>query len=208
MSTGCKKAERAKRCIAAALAIIFSFMLSGCNSPTGHQVISFFFDGVPSPKSDDSRTSAKDEKPREDGADPQERKLVEMVQHPPFAERLCDNCHKVPEKKSGVPVGFSLLEEREQLCQMCHDDMSPESLAETYDWVHGPVQYGACIKCHHPHESPNPFMLRNNPIRKLCLGCHDGERLLKGEIHSEIGNMDCSECHEPHGSQERFLMKM
>jgi predicted CXXCH cytochrome family protein len=184
-------------------------MLNGCNSATGHQVSSFFFDGVPPPESvEATRTSAGDEESGQVGTNGKAGEPVEMVQHPPFAERLCDNCHQVPKKEIGVPVGFSLLEEREQLCQMCHDEMSPKSLAETYNWVHGPVQYGACIKCHHPHESPNPYMLRDNPIGKLCLRCHDGKRLLQGDIHSEIGEMDCSECHEPHGSQERFLMKM
>ncbi len=105
-------------------------------------------------------------------------------------------------------MGFGLLAEREELCQMCHDDMSPENLAETYTYVHGPVQYGACIKCHHPHESPNPFMLRASPVRKLCFRCHDENRMLGGDIHGEMGEMDCTECHDPHGGPERFYLKM
>jgi predicted CXXCH cytochrome family protein len=160
------------------------------------------------PESEQSSTSA--EKAETQGADAADnvKKLIKMVQHPPFAERMCDNCHRLPEKTGGAPMGFALLREREELCQMCHDEMSRESLAETYTWVHGPVQYGACVKCHQPHESPNPYMLRANPVRKLCFRCHDESRVLQGDIHGEIGEMDCTECHDPHGGPERYYLKM
>lgn len=178
-------------------------MCQGCNPATRHRALTFVFDGVPpleSPEQGESIEASDDAVPIKPAAP------VEMVQHPPYAEKMCDSCHVVRDTSIGVPMGFSLLEKRDKLCQMCHDDKSPESLAETYAWVHGPVQYGECLTCHHPHESANPFMLNEKPVSQLCFRCHDRERLLHTEMHSEIGETDCTECHNPHGSQVRYLL--
>jgi len=184
-------------------AIFFCTMGPGCNPVSRHRALTFFFDGVTpleSPEQEESVETSDVAVPIKPAAP------VEMVQHPPYADKMCDSCHKISNTSTGVPMGFSLLEKRDKLCQMCHDDKSPESLAETYAWVHGPVQYGECLTCHHPHESANPYMLNEKPVSQLCFRCHDRERLLHTEMHSEIGETDCTECHNPHGSQARYLL--
>lgn len=187
----------------------------GCDPVHRHNVLAFFFDGVPPLETADSETTEEGAVMEGDVTRGQEEAAsvpapvpqVSMVQHPPYAEKMCDGCHLNAGGGGRVFVGgFALLEEKTRLCGMCHDNMSQEELAGTYKWLHGPVQYGACVECHHPHQSPRPFMLKSETIQELCFKCHDEKRLLITEIHGEIGEMDCTDCHNPHGSQERYLL--
>jgi predicted CXXCH cytochrome family protein len=200
--------------------IFCSLWMQGCDPAKKHQVLSFFFDGVPplegEPSAGDGETDGS-------GADvpavtePEagdageiavpEPVRIQTVKHPPYEMKMCDNCHDMQGADTGTPRGFSLVEERNKLCWMCHDDMSPESLTEQYRWIHGPVQLGACLECHDPHESPNPYMLRRKEVRQLCFRCHDDDRLLQTEMHAEIDEAECTECHDPHGSDDRYLLR-
>ncbi len=104
-------------------------------------------------------------------------------------------------------MGFMFVEEKLKLCAMCHFEMSQEELGNNFKWVHAPVQYGACLECHHPHETDNPLMLKRWPIQKLCFKCHNAQRLLKTKAHSDIGPMDCTVCHDPHASPYRYMLR-
>ncbi len=203
--------------------LLAGISLQGCDPVGRHKVLTFFFDGVPplettgSEAMDETASIAGEESipDQEQPVEPEDGDAspalpvpsVSMVQHPPYAEKMCDGCHLRGAGGGNVfGGGFALIEEKTRLCGMCHDNMSQDELANTYTWLHAPVQYGACVECHHPHQSKHPFMLKGESIQKLCLNCHDGERLLNTEMHGEIGEMDCTECHNPHGSQERYLL--
>jgi len=194
--------------------------LQGCDPVKRHRVLTLFFDGVPPLEASHEKEGIAENTVSKEGDKTarfkkREKKKVDYtykrkrvgVQHPPYAMKMCDGCHKVG-RSTGAPEGFAFLEEKTKLCALCHDDKSQEELGNTYKWVHAPVQYGACIECHHPHQSANEFMLKKWPIQELCLKCHDRKRLFKTEMHSEIGETDCTDCHDPHGSEERYMLRM
>ncbi len=200
----------------------------GCDPAKRHRTLSFFFDGVPpleepeemregglQEKQDGKEgltasvkmNQTKDSGTPSSGEETDDSSKMALVQHLPYEMKMCDGCHEIEKGSSGIPSGFSLHEEKTKLCSMCHDSMSQEELRKTYTWVHGPVQYGACLECHHPHQSPNPYMVKGRTIQELCLRCHDEKRLLSAGIHSDIGETDCTECHDPHGSRERYMLR-
>ncbi len=204
----------------AAIFIAF-FMLQGCDQMTKHRVLSFFFDGVPPIQKTKKTTDTPPEiKPTDRkefntaakrNTQDQTKAPVELspttVQHPPYAVKMCYGCHQTTKRTIAAPVGFTLLDKKLRICLRCHDYMSQEDLGKTFAWVHAPVQFGACLECHHPHETANPYMLQIWPIQKLCFKCHNENRLLKTVIHEEIDDTACTECHDPHGSQARFMLK-
>ncbi len=191
-----------------------------CQQTTKHKILSTLFDGVPpletqtregsTPSAESDVEKAALEGATERGSRTrrtQPPRPSGMVKHPPFAARMCEGCHQVRRAASVAPMGFSLRAEKDKLCSMCHEDMSQEALRERYRWIHGPVQYGACLECHNPHESPYPFMRKQATVRKLCLNCHDEGGVRANEIHSGFDETDCTDCHNPHGSQVRYMLK-
>jgi len=213
------------------LCLLFFLSLAGlgCDPVSRHHLLTVFFDGAPpldgtgaanteetetkeAGIGESSEPGAKQQRPAaaEKGTEAAENPsvpVVTQVQHPPYAMKMCDGCHQTTKSATGAPIGFSLLEEKHRLCAMCHDQMSQEELGKKYAWVHGPVQYGACTECHHPHESANPYMLKVWPVQDLCFQCHDKERIFKTDQHADIGDTDCTECHSPHGSQARYFLR-
>ncbi len=199
-------------------------MLQGCDQMTKHRVLSFFFDGVP-PVKEASKTDVASQEAKQTALKKAKTadkiniesqsqtaapviKAPTTVQHPPYAVKMCYGCHQTTKITIAAPVGFTLLDTKLKICLRCHDYMSQENLGKTFAWVHAPVQFGACLECHHPHETANPYMLQIWPIQKLCFKCHSEDRLLKTEIHEDIGDTACTECHDPHGSQARFMLKI
>jgi predicted CXXCH cytochrome family protein len=91
------------------------------------------------------------------------------------------------------------VEAQPALCYMCHEDF-----ADKYEFLHGPVAAGYCTVCHHPHFEKNEYLLKHTG-QDLCLYCHDSNRILKGETHESIGDMNCTECHNPHGGSDKYL---
>ncbi|NOY52626.1 MAG: hypothetical protein GXP58_03285, partial [Deltaproteobacteria bacterium] len=140
----------------------------------------------------------------------EKRKKIEEARrgkvHPPYAAKMCDACHVI-QSRGAIPTGVDFVTKKTKLCGMCHDDKSQESLAESYRFVHAPAQYGACVMCHNPHESPNKFMLQTAPMGRLCFRCHEGNRIMRTPAHSGIGKESCTKCHDPHGSNRRFMLK-
>ena len=144
--------------------------------------------------------------------------------HKPVAQENCRACHDasgrgVPLLKPLVQVQFprNQLKTREErrtaqalrrlmryrsdrLCYQCHTKLNPEKMKEKPAWVHGPYGLGACLVCHHPHESMGPHLLTSYPLVKNCKRCHP--TLHKGEAlfpeQDRLGKNACSKCHNPH----------
>jgi predicted CXXCH cytochrome family protein len=208
------------------LCLLFFLCLAGpgCDPALKHDLLTVFFDGVP-PLNGTKDTETKEAgigESFEAGATQQgpaatakmteatetpPLPLVTQVQHTPHALKMCDGGHQTPHNTPGAAIGFSLLEDKHRLCAMCHDQMSQEELGKKYDWVHGPVQYGACTECHRPHESPNSYMLKVWPIQELCFQCHDQKKVFKTNQHANKEDTACTECHDPHGSQVRYFLR-
>ncbi len=193
--------------------------LTGCNTVTGHKVLTFFFTGVP--------PLGEKEKPDEEtkpvaGITKQRAVIVKatLYSHGPYAANECFRCHEV--SASGGFRGFGKKEEAAgalakpgivpgkmvapllELCIGCHDTKSPLRAANKGLEVHGPVSAGYCIVCHAPHAGPEPFMLLKKPD-ELCVECHARGMVFNQIAHKE--KRDCITCHNPHLGKDHRLLK-
>lgn len=111
----------------------------------------------------------------------------------------CKNCHKPvePNKHAFKP----LPENRSVLCLDCHDEMEA-----TKKQLHKPFKTGNCIKCHDPHQSDEPKLLKKTP-QKLCLGCHDEQEPSKKHLHKPFKAGNCTKCHDAHQSDHEKQLK-
>ena len=145
-----------------------------------------------------------------------------VYSHLSFAKKHCTQCH-LPAKsgdsnpdngKSQVQADSfdgqvnarRLIVPPGRLCFKCHKygtlkDGFPEEL-----WQHAPSAQGACIFCHNPHFSENPFMLRSQSSTICSSQCHLEGYMLK--IKSHEGSGECLDCHNAHlGTSPHMLKK-
>jgi predicted CXXCH cytochrome family protein len=166
---------------------------AGCSIEKHYDVLSFFFDGVPSP-------GAVAESPRASAGGSAGETGAAVSFHTAFAERRCQECHG-PSARFGMLVrGFEKLDD--STCLACHAETmhAPPRL-------HGPVAAGLCLWCHRAHESPYPHLLKH-PGPELCLGCHDMGLLGPFQIpEHQDRRRDCLGCHAGHGGAEPGFLK-
>ncbi len=112
----------------------------------------------------------------------------------------CESCHDL---ESG---DFQRLSRGEIECstEACHATKN----SDMAEYVHGPVGAGACIACHNPHGSLNPYEL-NLTGSPLCYRCHTDKEMAFAQdfIHGPVGGGDCVACHDPHGSENKFQLR-
>lgn len=213
---------------------LFSFialMGSGCSRQTKHQVLTFFFDGVPpleEEKAEGETAPAKGgEATLAKGGEAVYVSTVEREKyflHGPYSAKACDACHSTGQSAALRPLagqekGFAgiamgptsarLRYDKTQLCFRCHEEKRPINLLSQYKWIHGPVASGACLYCHEPHKTKYQYMLLDMPVKKLCFQCHKQEDLLAMGNHTSelMETQDCIQCHDPHSSQANFGLK-
>lgn len=119
--------------------------------------------------------------------------LLRGREHEPFSERDCGACH-------GDPSAGWAVEDVDDLCLGCHDDISSEPL------VHGALSRGPCTGCHSPHASDNDRILRKK-VPDLCYQCHPPEEFKRETVHEPVRKGDCLVCHLPHGGQAAGLFR-
>lgn len=204
--------------LAAGCGIAISFV-TGCNTVSGHKVLTFFFTGVP--PLGEKENPEEEEKPVA-AITKQRTVIVKATQysHGPYAANECYRCHEV--SASGGFRGFGKKEEAAgalakpgivpgkmvaplvELCSGCHDTKSPLRAANKGLWVHGPVSAGYCIVCHAPHAGPEPYMLLKKPD-DLCVECHAAGTMFNHAVHKD--KRDCIACHNPHLGKDSRLLK-
>jgi predicted CXXCH cytochrome family protein len=173
--------------LAALLLCASAALLAACTSPSGHRVLTFFFDGVPPLPA--PGTPGAGARAGESGvATP----VARPRSHGPYAAKLCDGCHV-----SGT--GNALVVPVTELCQRCH------VIGSGRKFVHGPLNAGGCVVCHDPHQSPNPHLLVSAPERS-CVRCHD-LRSLRAVTGHDAGSAACTACHDAHVSDRPFLLR-
>lgn len=168
--------------VAIVLACGFAALWAGCAVTTSnYKALSFFFDGVPDPSKQAPGTASA-------GGGPSF-----VVQHRPFVEERCDECHKTKYRPS---------KNDSSICTQCHAAVQTQ-----YANMHAAVIASACLWCHNPHESAQPFLLRTND-RKVCAQCHTLSAL---DVANTPAHADetrsCLECHSGHGSAQPYLLK-
>jgi predicted CXXCH cytochrome family protein len=178
-------------------AITLVIVFFGCSPVPRHQVLTFFFDGVPEPAGKTTDT------PIDSLGKPDPASKIGMLTsvakpkvnyHEPYKEKQCASCH------DQTAMG-KFLKPQPMLCYQCHDDFSGK-----YKVVHGPVGGGYCTACHEPHTSVNTKLLKRLS-QQMCLYCHNSSLVLKNEVHADIGDANCTDCHNPHGGDDRTMLK-
>ncbi len=126
--------------------------------------------------------------------------------HGPVAVKACTACHTPkkdlahPSKDKKDESDFEFPESGAQLCYACHDKKN------TMPVVHGPIQWGQCSFCHDPHQSDNPYRLREARVDALCYKCHKQDKATKKEVHGPVAIGQCTSCHDPHQGQAKYRL--
>ncbi|HEX6820681.1 MAG TPA: cytochrome c3 family protein [Candidatus Sulfotelmatobacter sp.] len=150
----------------------------------------------------------------------------ETGKHVHSAVRMgCENCHVVEHR--GKTLRVVLKKTEGGICQQCH---APQH----FERVHLPYGLGMCTRCHDPHKSESPMLLRRS-VNDLCLECHlrgsdDAPQhdlpVIELSIDNRMGHpyerhpvsgytdpirgeeMSCVSCHLAHGGAMANLLKM
>src|SRR5438132_1640960 len=103
------------------LAAVFGglWLAAGCASDTRHQVLTFFFDGVPGPGNTNvTVTAVSDEAAPVPVEKPPPLPPPDLSSvHPPFRDQKCSQCH-LPD------TGMGLRQPAPKLCWTCHKDFT------------------------------------------------------------------------------------
>ena len=195
-----------------AFRVILSLMAltaAGCS----HQVLSFFFTGVPEPGAEQTETvaAASIEAPKRT---PGVLKIEDFL-HGPFGAAACKLCHldpatrnlSAPTVRSTPAVGQQLAYPWETLCTGCHSEKAAVAVASSGLWQHGPVANGWCTSCHNPHKTRRQYMLTQDSNVAMCGQCHTPEALQYTSQHASNPEADCMGCHNPHAGRSHFLLK-
>lgn len=203
--------------------LLFTTSLTGCEPHTRHQVLTFFFTGVP-PLEESEPVAKIQEQPT-----PPPAKILEkpgpaasqtLFSHPVWAAGTCTPCHEsmstfstpgvkktlttVFESGGGMPGGKLTLAKNE-LCTQCHKDKTPKRALADNLWLHNTTAKGDCLTCHDPHQSNNAKTLRQAPAI-ICLPCHKEGKFLTTPVHQTKD--ECLSCHNPHmGINKNLLTK-
>jgi predicted CXXCH cytochrome family protein len=184
------------------------FCMVGCDRVTRYKILSFFFEGVPTP--DDKRPGVGDDVniviitnvEKLDVMNPENRTIEpdkygqKLSSSHEFA-RDCAQCHT-----GGFSSGQQELREPlPDLCYSCHRDLIQEG-----DYLHGPLNVGECIFCHDPHQSAY-IHLQKAPEPLLCYRCHQQPDIAVIPGHQACLDKVCTDCHDPHGSSMPHLFK-
>ena len=195
----------------------------GCDRNARHDVLTFFFTGVP-PLDEGGKAPEKAKAPERKAPEESAKKKRVVVKatrysHGPYASGACYLCHETSETggyrglgkkeeakgaiaKAGIVPG-KLVAPLRELCVRCHAAKSPEKARGEGLWVHGPVAAGYCTACHGPHAGPQPHLLVKN-ANDACRDCH-GEGFLVGKALHE-GKTECLACHNAHFGRDGRLL--
>jgi len=208
--------------VSAHIAMILSLtaLLAGCEPQARHQVLTFFFTGVPPLDASESVAEVKEqpspspatilEKPAQAAPKP-------LFSHPVWAAGTCNPCHEsmgtfgtpgvkrtpatVFETGGGKPGKLTLP--KNELCTQCHKDKTAKRAMTDNLWLHNTAAKGDCLTCHDPHQSNNVKTLRQAPSI-LCLPCHKEGKFLATPAHQK--GEECLSCHNPHMGIDKNLL--
>jgi len=209
-----------------ALAVV----LSGCSHQARHEVLIFFFTGVPPLESGQRPAAAvspvvkADQKavPSRQGAEAPPKPQQQYYSHPLWKDGSCAACHQVNKlfnftpgevrgKRQAPAVFYAgggmpgpLLSPKDKLCNGCHSDKAGLRAIKEKLWIHNTAAKGDCLACHDAHQSRLSGVLRK-PADQLCRSCHPEAKLAGIPMHRQ-GSESCLSCHNPHlGKDQRLL---
>jgi predicted CXXCH cytochrome family protein len=181
--------------VAAGLLIVLATLVLSCDEAQRHQMLTFFFDGVPplGPQTSGEETAPSTFKELQAG-----QQAPTWYSHKPISN--CLNCHQ-KQKTGRFSTRTRLIASPPKLCYKCHADFTTSA-----PYVHGPVAVGQCLFCHNPHRSKNKHLL-NQPEPKLCFLCHDSKMIEMIPAHLTQQTSACTDCHNPHAAWTKALLR-
>jgi predicted CXXCH cytochrome family protein len=146
------------------------------------------------------------------------------VVHSPFGDKDCGSCHA----DHGDQERLVLTQEGNALCAQCHDFADQPYLAAHRKIA--PTGKAPCTGCHDPHRSPNRRLLRgelHGPVQTgacekchrsdgklriplnsdFCFLCHQRTAFARPVAHAPVKLARCLDCHDPHGGGRARLLK-
>ena len=194
--------------------------LTGCTGEARHQVLSFFFTGVPPLAEETADVKISMEPTPPAGVERRVEATEEILySHPVWDADVCDPCHatsggfSIPgiNRKSvkvfqtgGGMVGPLTLP-KDKLCIQCHKDKTPQRAMAENLWLHNTTAKGDCLACHDPHQSKNPRTLRQPPAGICSTSCHVTGTFMVTPVHQTAH--ECLFCHNPHLGSNKDLLK-
>lgn len=129
-----------------------------------------------------------------------ERMKTDRFVHGPMNLGDCRLCHDV----HGSRVPKLLRRPATELCTDCHSDvlLPPGTPADLQP--HTMIPEGECGRCHEPHSSANPRMLRE-AAGLLCQKCHEGKTRSFHEAKG-FSIYVCAKCHDLHRPTQPHLI--
>lgn len=214
------------------LAVALFLLLCGCSRQARHDVLTFFFTGVP-PLEEEATTAGqagvktaadtRQQKPVERSEKQQKPPQPQYYSHTVWLEGQCDACHQsknlytfqstrpggaTPGQRvffSGGGMPGELKSVADKLCSGCHIDKTALRAIRDRLWLHNPIAKGECLACHDPHQSKFSGVL-HKPAEQICQTCHSSASLAALSLHPVDGR-PCLECHNPHMGRDRILLR-
>lgn len=117
--------------------------------------------------------------------------------HKPVLLELCSICHETIENRHAFRMAATGVE----MCTLCHKMKFKSS-------IHEPVTKGECLKCHDPHSSQFPSLIKTSTKGELCYTCHEETEafLSSTYMHAPVAKGDCIQCHAAHSANTEQLL--
>lgn len=208
------------------LLLLAVLLLCGCSRQARHEVLTFFFTGVPPLEEMQKPVQQASVPPAGKAkqlASPKVPQKPQYYSHPVWLEGQCDACHQgknlfvfqttkpgsaAPSQRvfySGGGMPGQLKSTADKLCSGCHADKSGLRAIKDHLWLHNPTAKGNCLACHDPHQSTFSGVLRK-PAEQICQTCHRAAFLAALPLHP-VNDRPCLDCHNPHMGKDRMLLR-
>lgn len=201
------------------ITLFLTASLSGCEPKRQHEVLTFFFTGVPPlDESGVAKNSREEQSPQVRQQAKRTLSNQILYSHPVWERGVCDPCHvnsdrfstpgiqKKPQtvfRTTGIMPGELTLA-KNKLCIQCHRDKTEQRAKTENLWLHNTTAKGDCLACHDPHQSKNTKILLKPPA-KICFPCHEEGLFMATQAHQT--EEECLFCHNPHMGLNKNLLK-
>jgi predicted CXXCH cytochrome family protein len=176
------------------LLVFLGIFVVSCDEVAHHDVLTFFFEGVP-PLGQGQLM--------EDSGDFDSQELSHTRPKQPWfvhqPRKDCTLCHDKSRQRVFSSQTY-LIKPIPELCYQCHADYTTSAA-----YVHGPVSVGRCLFCHNPHKSRIKHLLKE-PEPELCYMCHNIDLVKLIPAHLVKQQFACTECHNAHTSSIKYLL--
>lgn len=121
-----------------------------------------------------------------------ERLEKDRYVHGPLNLGDCRLCHTMHSSRETALLNMSPT----VLCTQCHSEVAPRENTPEDLMPHPMIPEGKCGRCHFPHSSENPRMMRQ-PSSRICYDCHPKKTK---SFHEKKGFSIyvCQKCHDLH----------